>query len=373
MRVVIDAVAALESSYTIIVEGYLRGWQQLGVDDELHLVVGPQTRMDVPDSVIVHRVDFDRPRALPGVARRIVTQTTELQRIARSVRADALLATIPASAMRDVGVPRVAVVYDMRHELRPGQFPRGRRLQRAISYGYGYRAAAAIVSISERTRRDLLGCHPGLADKPMPISWLGADHVDEWPRPAKQSGARPYALAFGHYGNKNVDEVVGAWAELVRDHTGDQPVPQLTICGLSKDNKVRVAAMAAELGIADDVRPLPWVTREEFTGVFAGADMIVFPSDFEGFGIPAAEAMRLGIPLVISSDPALVEVAAGHAVIAPTLDAPTLAHAVRRGFALTAEQLAAAQQFARRYTWKHTAGVIRQALADAAAAGPTRR
>ncbi|NHA01524.1 glycosyltransferase family 4 protein [Nocardioides sp. W3-2-3] len=56
---------------------------------------------------------------------------------------------------------------------------------------------------------------------------------------------------------------------------------------------------------------MPWLDDDAFQRCFAGAGLIVFPSDFEGFGLPAAEALRLGIPLVVSADEALAEVTGG--------------------------------------------------------------
>ncbi|MGN6607725.1 MAG: glycosyltransferase [Jatrophihabitans sp.] len=370
MRVLVDAVAALEGSHSIIVRNVLRVWHEVGADDEVHLLIGPDTTLEVPDGVVVHRLPLDRPPGAPAILRRVVAQTFETQRIARQVRAEVLWCTVAASAMKDIGIPRVVSLLDLRHEVRPHQFSRAQRVQRAVSWGYNLRRAAAILPISASTRDDLRRLHPRLAATPAPVWHLGADHVDDWPAPQPEPGARPYALAFGHFPNKNVDEVVEAWAELARRRDGD--VPQLTISGLPGAGKTRVAELAARLGVADDVRPLPWVEDDEFRRIFAGAALIVFPSDFEGFGLPAVEAMRLGVPLVVSSDPALVEVTGGHAAVAPTTAAADVATAVEQALARPPEQLDAARVFAARYTWTRTAGVLRDALVTAAATGRAR-
>jgi glycosyltransferase involved in cell wall biosynthesis len=124
------------------------------------------------------------------------------------------------------------------------------------------------------------------------------------------------------------------------------------------------------LGIAERVSLMPWLDDEQFAEVFVGASLIVFPSEFEGFGLPAVEAMRLGIPLVVSADPALTEVTGGHAVVATDLAAPALAESMRHAVSLPADELAAAQAWADRFTWGAMAGVVREALRGTSATSP---
>ncbi len=199
---------------------------------------------------------------------------------------------------------------DIRHEMRPQQFGLKTRVLRGVSYGIGYRRADAIVTISHRTRADLLRAHPSLGTKYISVGQLGADHVLRWAR-ATPSGPE-YALAFGQWGNKNVDLVLDAWALLRRD--GGDP-PPLVIVGLPEADRVRVQADVAARGLADVVTVRPWLSTEEFQRQFTGAALVVFPSDFEGFGLPALEAMRLGIPVVVTPDPALYEVTGGLATV----------------------------------------------------------
>jgi glycosyltransferase involved in cell wall biosynthesis len=120
----------------------------------------------------------------------------------------------------------------------------------------------------------------------------------------------------------------------------------------------------AELGISERVQLLPWLSDEQFEAVFAGASGVLFPSDFEGFGLPAIEALRLGIPLVISPDPALLEVTAGHAEVANDETPATLADAITRALALSPDQLAAGREHARAFTWERMARRVREALAQ---------
>jgi glycosyltransferase involved in cell wall biosynthesis len=107
------------------------------------------------------------------------------------------------------------------------------------------------------------------------------------------------------------------------------------------------------------------LSDEQFRGRFASAAMVVFPSDFEGFGLPAVEAMRLGIPVVVTPDPALLEVTGGHAAVMSGWGPPELADAVRRAQDTTADELAQAREHAAAFTWSRMATRTRAALMEA--------
>jgi glycosyltransferase involved in cell wall biosynthesis len=249
------------------------------------------------------------------------------------------------------------MLYDLRHEIRPTQFSASRRLARRLLYGWSFRNADALICISERTRSDLLARRPNLDHKAY-VALLGSNHADEW-RPAADGPGR-YVLAFGHFPNKNVDGVLRAFKLYTRDHAG----VTLRICGLSKAGRASAEQLVSELEIADRVELLPWLSDDDFATVFAGASAILFPSDFEGFGLPAIEALRLGLPLVVSDDPGLMEVTAGHAVVTEDDSPEHLAAAIKQALELTAEQLAAGRERARDFTWARMARQARRAFVE---------
>lgn len=351
MRVVVDGLPIRGMSVAVVVEHLLGGWTQLDEDDDLHLVVGPEARLQIPEQVTVHRVDLGGRHYLG----RLRAQATVIPALCRELRADVMLGVLPSTTVTRLPCPRAVLAWDLRHELRPAQFSRRARLLRSASYEIGYRQAAAIVTISERTREDLLRSRPWLGHDVVTAAPLGGDHVDSWPVAVP---GEEYAIAFGQWANKNVDLVLDAWAVL-----RDRGTPMtLTIVGLDDEARARVGGRVAELRLDGIVRVEAWLDDARFRERFTSAAMVVFPSDFEGFGLPAAEAMRLGIPLVVSPDPALLEVTGGTAVVMGGWTREDLADAVDRARGRTPDELEAARTRSQGLTWRGTAARTRRAL-----------
>jgi glycosyltransferase involved in cell wall biosynthesis len=348
VRVVVNGLPVRGTSLGVVTENLLKGWDQLEekATDEVHLVLRPGIELDLPGWIQVHTFGGSRLGAMEF----------KVPQLVRRVGADAFLGVTPATTMGPLPCPRAVIALDIRHELRPAQFNRRTRWQRGASYAVGYRQADAILCISKRTRDDLLAAHPFLCDRRVVAAQLGGDHVLAWPprRPGPE-----YALAFGQWGNKNVDVVLDAWARL-RDEGHTLP---LVVVGLPADARQAVAALVADRELGSLVRVEPWLSAAEFQATFASASLVVFPSDFEGFGLPALEALRLGIPVVVTPDQALLEVTGGKATVMDGWDAKALARAVPAARATGAEAIATGIEWASAFTWRRTACIVRSTLA----------
>ncbi|TAM91366.1 MAG: glycosyltransferase family 1 protein [Jatrophihabitans sp.] len=351
MRLVVDALAVRPGSAAIVTENLLRGWAQAAPQDEIVVLTGGGSELRVPAGTTQLRVST---RA--GVAARLWAQSVGVRRACATVRADALLCAVTTGALLGAPCRTGAVVYDLRHEARPRQFARHRRLARRLLYGWTFRRADALVCISERTRQDLVRNRPRLAAKAR-TALLGSDHAAYW-APGPPDGPA-YVLAFGHLPNKNVDVVLRAWACCDAPATAAMT---LRVCGLRGAARTAAAARAAALGITGRVELLGRLDDERFRSLFAGAAAVVFPSDFEGFGLPVVEALRLAIPVVISADPALLEVSAGHAVVCADGSARALAAAIGQALHRTPEQRERGRAHAEGLTWAETARQVRDAL-----------
>jgi glycosyltransferase involved in cell wall biosynthesis len=345
VRVLVNALPVRGTSLGVVTENLLQGWDET---DDVHVVLRPGVELELPASMTVH----------PVGGQRFVAMERTVPELCRSLGADAMLGVTPATTIGPLPCPRVIISLDVRHEMRPHQFSYRTRLLRGVSYGIGYRRADAIVTISHRTREDLLRVHPWLRRQTITVAQLGADHVLAWPQ--AEPGGAEYALAFGQWGNKNVGLVLEAWARLLRE--GADP-PGLVIVGLPEADRVTVQADVASRGLANLVTVKPWLDPDDFKREFTGASLVVFPSDYEGFGLPALEAMRLGIPVVVTPDPALFEVTGGLATVMDGWDAAALARAVPVARAQRKEEIERGVRHASAFTWKRTASEVRATLA----------
>ena len=197
--------------------------------------------------------------------------------------------------------------------------------------------------MSQRTLDDLHRLHPETQGRPAHVVHEGGTTSSAWPA-GDRSGP---AVGFGHHSNKNPDLLLDAWALLAREPGG---APPLTLLGLSGARREEMTARVAALGLSDRIELAPFLPDEEFQAVLARADLIVFPSDFEGFGLPVVEGMTLGKPVVLGPDPATTEVAGGHAAVAADWTPAALADAVRRARAMTEADVNAARAWGATFT-----------------------
>lgn len=351
MHLLVDAFAVRAGSSASVVEGLLRGWAELAPSDRITVVSGRDLPFRIPATARHEVIAAPVGGAVGGFWER----TVGVRRAARRFAPDAVISAVTASAFLGTGGPRAVIVTDLRHEVLPHQFSAQRRLGRRLGYGWSFRFADACICISARTRDDLVRLHPRAAPRAL-VAPLGGDHADGWG--AEPAATGPYALAFGQSENKNVKAVLDAWAVFAPEH----PQWTLRLTAMSSLDRVAAAAQVTSLGLADRVALMGWLEDEAFASLFAGAAMIVMPSDFEGFGMPALEGLRLGIPVVVSADPALEEVTGGHGELADPVTADTLAAAMTRAIARTPQQRQAGIDWSRRFTWQAMAQIARDAL-----------
>lgn len=148
----------------------------------------------------------------------------------------------------------------------------------------------------------------------------------------------------------------------------------LVVVGATGWGEVDLHALTASAGLTDRVHLLGRVSDAELAAVQAGAAVLAMPSRAEGFGIPVIEAMSLGVPVVTSDDPALLETGAGHALVAPIGDAPALALALAEAAAPGAPRdarVTAGQGHASSLTWDRAARATWAAYAVARDGIPT--
>src|SRR4051794_2454910 len=208
------------------------------------------------------------------------------------------------------------------------------------------RRADAVIAVSERTKDDAIELY-GLPPAKVTVTPHGVD-------PAFTPGAGTTGSYLLFVGAVQARKNPLAAADAAR--AVGMP---LVVAGPEKD-----AALARELRARGaDVRG--WVEQPELVELFRRAAALVWPSRYEGFGLPVLEAMACGTPVVLSQDPALREVAGDAAVYADDGDyAAGIERALRDRERLAAAGLARPALFTWRETARRTADVYRSVLAS---------
>ena len=153
--------------------------------------------------------------------------------------------------------------------------------------------------------------------------------------------------------HKNLARLLEALALLPADRR-----PMLVVPGYPTWYETELRERAAALGVIDDVRFLAWVEAAELEALYALADCFVFPSLYEGFGLPVLEAMSRGVPVACSDRSSLPEVAGDAALLFDPESPPAIADAIERLLvdeALAARLREAGRAQAARFTWEATA------------------
>ena len=236
-------------------------------------------------------------------------------------------------------VPVVVTIHDLIHLHQPLR-NRAAKLYARAMLGRAVRKSAAVLTVSEAVKRDLLA--------------FGAKHVVVTPNGIDArftaDGPRAQGRYFLYAGNdkphKRVDLLVAAFARVKRE----LPDVNLVLAGAAFE---RFRDVAITPGFVDDA---------ELAALYRGAMALVLPSIEEGFGLPAAEAMACGAPVITSDAPALVEItdaAALHASSAQDFAASMLR--VARDGDLRASMSAAGVDRARDFTWRRCAEATRKA------------
>jgi glycosyltransferase involved in cell wall biosynthesis len=239
-------------------------------------------------------------------------------------------------------VPAVLTVQDLSWERDPSVFGRWDLLTFKVFVRRSVKRAQHVVAISERTKRDLVQLY-GTPEQKVTVTPLAPDPDF---RPAQEHDS---FLLF-------VSAIEPRKQPLAAIDAANAVGRKLVVVGPEKDGE-----LAAELRRRGaDVRG--YVPKEELVRLYQSAACLVFPSRYEGFGLPVVEAMACGTPVVAAPEPALQEVAGDAAVFADDL-----AEGVRRALGdrerLSAAGLERAKAFSWRETARITADVYRRILA----------
>ncbi|WP_163782264.1 glycosyltransferase family 4 protein [Myxococcus vastator] len=264
--------------------------------------------------------------------------------------------------LRAPGMKYVLTVHDLIPLLMPETVSSAFRWQFRLWLSRSLRVADQVVCVSERTRQDLLARYPEAAPRTVVVP-NGVDHVhapalDDTSKDFLRALSLPkeYVLYAGSLDvRKNVDLVLDA---LERLRLRGRPV-SLVLAGQSWFGAGRVESRISRMRSEGfEVRSLGYQSDAVFYELMRRAAVFVFPSRYEGFGLPPLEAMRLGTPTIVSTAGSLPEVCGDAALSVGPDDANGLARALDRLLHSPEERRALAERGkaqAAKFTWKRTA------------------
>ena len=256
---------------------------------------------------------------------------------------------------------RVTTVHDLIYKVHPEAHFGVRSLGMRVLVPLAVRRSHRLIAVSNSTRDDLVRhlkvdplkidvVHNGLGSPPRPEIALPGEEL----RARHRLGTRPLVLCpSAKRPHKNLAALLRAIARIPAERR-----PVTLVAGYRTPHEAELQALAVELGVEGDVRFTGWLPDDELEGLYALATCLVFPSLYEGFGLPVLEAMARGVPVACSDRSSLPELAEGAALLFDPEDDAAIAAAVERllGDEGERERLrAAGRERAARFTWEAAA------------------
>jgi glycosyltransferase involved in cell wall biosynthesis len=194
--------------------------------------------------------------------------------------------------------------------------------------------ADRLIGVNQHTRSDLAK-HFDVDGRKVEVIYNGVEDVfrkklspEELERWRRDLGLeRSYVLFVGNTApkRKNLDTVIQAYARAREIAPFDAP---LVCIGERSGSEFKSRQRAANLGVGDHVRLLGKVAPEALPALYQGATLFLFPTLYEGFGMPVVEAMASGVAVITSNTSALKEIAEGYAHLVDPLDVEGMANAI---------------------------------------------
>ncbi|QIK36787.1 glycosyltransferase family 4 protein [Caldichromatium japonicum] len=274
----------------------------------------------------------------------------------KALGVDLLYCPFTAPTFHEPGLPTVCTLYDLQERIFPGFFSPEDLANRAGVLAALRRQADLVITISEHTRAEAIAAGldpariqvipPRLAQRLARYPLAGTEHVLD------RLGIREgYYLLYpaNFWPHKNHSRLFAAFKQARVRGLPDELV--LVCTGAPGKGLEQARASAAALGLAPRVRFPGYLTDPQLAVLLNHAAGLIFPSLYEGFGLPVIEAMAAGIPVACSHTAALPEVAGDAAILFDPLDPQAIASAMfelvlnqdRRALLVAAGQRRAAQ------------------------------
>lgn len=311
--------------------------------------------------------------------RKVWWEMFSLPRRAQKDGCDVLLSLYQCPTVSPAQMPHIMVAHDIIPKLFPDYLNNWRKKLYWVLTERALKKASRLVAVSHRSEKDLVRTLAVDSAK-VAVCYVAADEIfgKEVSKEEKEQVLAKYGLKQGyiyHGGGlevrKNAEGVLRAYKILLEDKGKLLEVPQLVVSGKLMPELAPlitdVQELAQGLGIAHKVKFLGFVPQEDLPSLYRAAGVFVYPSRYEGFGLPILEAMHQGTPVVTAKTSSLPEVGSDAVLYVDPEDMDELAKVMRK--VLSDNQLAQTlslrgSQRAAKFTWDRFVSKIMAIISD---------
>lgn len=258
--------------------------------------------------------------------------------------------------------PCACTIHDVLFESHPEYFPKAFTLQSKLTFRLAARLSRLLFSVSAFSRGEIAGRY-GIDPQRIGILYNGVDRNRFFPGTTGVELLAPLGLVRGEYlltvgrlePRKNHVRLIEAYAQL-----GDK-APPLVCVGQRDFGYEPALAAVSRHGVAHRVHFLEKVGDDILPALMRNARAFVFPAIAEGFGMPVAEALASGVPVVTSNTTSMPEVAGGAAILVNPLDVASIASGMHRALSdaeLTERLVAKGSAQVQNFSWASSAQTL---------------
>ena len=326
-NIAIDARKLRDFGIGTYIRNLIAALSEIDSENQYVLFVGQQGSHDLADlpenfRVVVEKSPSYSARELIALSWRLFRLRLDLYHSTHYV----LPAVVPCRA--------VVTIHDIIHLLYPEFLPSAlaffyaqRMIRRSLSRG------DRIIAVSQNTKTDLMDyfkvdgrkirvVYSGVTDRYR--NELSQAEISTWLE--EFSIDQPYLLFVGNpKPHKNLDNVVKAYGRALEIHDFEA---DLVCVGDREGLEFKVRQRAEQLGIANRIKLVGHVPDEALPALYQGSKLFLFPTLYEGFGLPVIEAMASGVPVITSNTSALREIAEGYGHLVNPLEVEDIAQAI---------------------------------------------
>lgn len=269
-------------------------------------------------------------------------------------------------------IPQVCTAHDLQHLHLKHNFSFARRVARTFLYAASYWRCKHIIAISDFTRMDVIRhfgvqpslittIHHGVSDEPV---YIDNKEISLVRQKFNLSGKFFYYPAAMHR-HKNHLVLLEHFAEAKKSITGKV---DLVFTGSKSEMFPIIQEQIKKLNLIDSVHYFGYISRNEVFALMTMSEAVVFPSAFEGFGLPLLEAMKCGVPVIASNKASLPEIAGNAAILLDPYDRQGWKNAMitlLENQNMKANLIEQGYANVKRFSWKKCAEETLQILQDA--------